>query len=135
MGKYSQLQRQTPPPPRPWTIHPVWRGIGCLMALILPVVTIAAASMVVDYDLEAGWYPVPGNMMNPFTIPVVNYTLPHLYATLVVSVVLLLFIFAAIMIIYAIVYAVLGPKRYGPHDSPPIRETRVRKKPYVKRKR
>ena len=101
------------------------------MALILPVVTFAPASMLVDYDLEAGWYPVPGNMMNQYTIPMVGFTLPHLFATLVVSAVLLLFIFAVIMIVYATVYALLGPKRYGPHDSPPIRQTHVRK-PHVK---
>lgn len=134
MGKYSQLQRQTPPPPRPWSIHPIWRGIGCLMAIIMPIFAFAAASMLVDYNLKAGWYPVPGDLMSPFTIPGVGYTLPHLFASLLVAVLLLLAIFAVIMIFYAIVYALLGPKRYGPHDSPPIRQTRVRKS-YTKRRR
>jgi hypothetical protein len=113
--------RQVPPPQRPWDVHPIWRGIGCLMAVIGPLLAFSAAHYLVEINFERAWLPFPGEFLQPFTIPLVDYTLPHALASLLVGVVLLLLGFAVIMIVYSAIYAILGPSRYGPLDSPPIR--------------
>lgn len=122
MGRDSV--RQVSPPPRPYGVHPIWRGIGCLMILIAPFVAVAAANLLVDMNMEAGWLPVPGNMLRPYTLPILDYTLEHAIATAIVAGLLLLLGFALIMIVYAIMYSIMGPPRYSPIDSPPIRDKR-----------
>ena len=126
MAKYSS--RQQPPPPRPYKIHPIWRGIGCLLVLIGPPLAFLIAHLLVDMNIENGWYPIPGELMRPYTIPGIGYTLSHLYATLIVAMVLILFGIALIMIVYTTVYSLMGPKRYGPLDAPPVREMPHKKK-------
>ncbi len=119
MGKYSS--RQTPPPPRPYEIHPIWRGIGCLLVIIGPPLAFLVSHLLVDMNLENGWYPVPREMMNTFRIPGTEFSISHLYATLVVTFVLILMGIALIMIMYTVVYSMMGPKRFGPMDAPPVR--------------
>lgn len=122
MGKYGKLSRQVPPPQRPWTIHPIWRGIGCLIVLIGPFVAFAAAHVLLEMNLERGWYPVPPEFAAPLTLPELGYVINHFYGNLLVAAVLLLIGFAVIMIVYSIFYSILGPPRYGPLDAPPIRD-------------
>lgn len=119
MGKYGT--RQAPPPERPWQIHPVWRGIGCLMLLIFPPVAFAAGHLLVEANLENAWYPIPREFMGSFTIPTTSITFPHFYSTMMVATILLLLGFGVVMVIYAAMYSAVGPSRYGPLDSPPVR--------------
>lgn len=119
MGKHSV--RQVAPPSRPYVVHPVWRGIGCLLTLIAPFVAIAAADLLVKMNLEKGWFPIPRDMLRPYTLPVVNYTLDNAIATLITAGLLLLLGFALMIILYSIIYSLMGPPRYSPIDSPPIR--------------
>ena len=127
MGKYDRSSYRTPPPQRPWRIHPIWRGIGCLWLLISPVLAYAVASMLVEYDMKTGFFPVPYELTRTVTIPLArffpinNLNAPHLYANLLVSALLLLIGFGVVMVIYAIIYSMMGPSRLGPLDAPPIR--------------
>jgi hypothetical protein len=122
MGKYGN--RQVPPPERPWKVHPIWRGIGCLMLLIAPPVAFAAADMLVKMNMQARWLPMPPEMSRPYTIPEIGYTVDHALASLIVAAILLILGFAVMMIIYSIVYGMMGPPRYGPLDAEPIRKRR-----------
>lgn len=127
MGKYDKASFRTPPPQRPWKIHPIWRGIGCLWFLISPVLAYAVASLLVNYDLKTGFFPISADLTRQVTIPLARYfpinnlVVPHMYATLMVTALILLVGFGAIMVIYAIIYSLMGPKRMGPLDAPPIR--------------
>jgi len=140
MGKYGRLTKQTPPPKRPWAIHPIWRGFGCILLVVGPFTAFIAAHLLVDMDLKQGWFRVPSEMTRPFTFPGTirflelsfrigkDLTIPHFFADLMTTVLLLLLIFALVMIIYSIVYSFLGPRRYGPMDSPPIRLSRKKRR-------
>jgi hypothetical protein len=127
MGKYDTASYRTPPPRRPWTIHPIWRGIGCLWLLISPVIAYAIASLLVKYDMETGIFPIPTDLSRSVTIPFARYfpinnlTVPNMYANLMVTALILLIGFGVVMVIYAIIYSVSGPSRLGPLDAPPIR--------------
>jgi hypothetical protein len=139
MGKYGRLTKQTAPPKRPWAIHPIWQGIGCILLVIGPIIACGASHLLVDLDLKQGWFHVPPEMTGSITIPGTiqlfewsypiskDLTIPHFYADLLLTVLLLLMVFAFVMIIYSLVYALLGPRRYGPMDSPPIRLSHKRK--------
>ncbi len=127
MGKYDRASYRTPPPARPWTIHPVWRGIGCIWLLISPVLAYAIASLLVDFNLKNGFIPFPFDLTRSVTIPLArlfpvnDLVAPRLYGNLLVAAVLLLVGFGVVMVIYAIIYSTMGPSRLGPMDAPPIR--------------
>jgi hypothetical protein len=135
MGKYDRASYRTPPPQRPWRIHPIWRGIGCLWFIISPVMAYAIASLLVNYDMKTGFFPIPADLTRAVTIPfariippnkyihiaINNLTVSHLYANLMITALLLLIGFGMVMVIYAIIYSMMGPKRLGPLDAPPIR--------------
>jgi hypothetical protein len=120
MGKYQKLSRQSAPPPRPWAVHPIWRGIGCLMLIIGPFIALAAAHLFLEMNRERAWFVVPPEFTAPFTLPGADYTITHFFGDLLVAVVFLLIGFALIMIVYAIIYRIMGPARYSPVDAPPI---------------
>lgn len=125
MGKYNRLSRSTPPPPRPWKVHPIWRGIGCILVVIFPFLAYAASDILVQMNLDQGWYPFPRELTRSFFFAPLGLNLQHFYGNLMVTALLLLIGFAVITVVYALIYAVMGPKRYGPLDAPPIhRRTR-----------
>jgi hypothetical protein len=128
MAKYGKVGRQTAPPPRPWDIHPIWRGIGCILFLVGPIIAFAAAHILVDTIIEQNWIAVPYEMSGTIVLPFVNYPIHHFFADLLVAALLLLLGFALIMIVYSVIYGFLGPSRYGPLDSPPIRRKPLRRK-------
>ena len=122
MGYSSSAQG---PKPRPWKIHPIWRGIGCIMLLIIPIVSWAGAVLLVQQDLEQGWMRIPREMARSLSIPYLG-TIPYFYATVITAVLLMVLGFAAMMVIYGIAYRIVGPSTLGPLDAPPERR-KVRK--------
>jgi len=127
MGKYDKASYRTPPPQRPWKVHPIWRGIGCLWLLISPVLAYAVASLLVDYDMKTGFFPISADLTRQVIIPLArffpinNLVVSHMYANLMLTALLLLVGFGVVMVIYAMIYSLMGPKRLGPLDAPPIR--------------
>jgi hypothetical protein len=130
MGKYrsSATRRQKPKDQGP---HFVWRGLGCVMMIIIPVISYAAATLTIDYGLAHNWA-IPYQLLGAPRLPALLYKsnaivalfspllkIQHLYAYLAVGVLYMMFISGVISIIYAAVYRVLGPSRWGPMDMPP----------------
>jgi len=118
---------------RPYTIHPIWRGIGFLLMVLVPVMALAAALVLTNLGLELHW-----SFMRELTgkvrLPEVMYTLPvirnvalwissidHLRAKLLFFLAMLL-VFSGIMsFLYAAVYRMIGPPRYTALDAPAAR--------------
>lgn len=121
------VYRQVKPQPR--QIHPVWRGIGCLMFLVIPIISIATAWLVVDKI----WTLLPYWMIAPIRLPWFMYRyLPETTFFLasilsreklvayILFTLLFVFIFGGVLsFVYAVVYRVIGPPRYSPIDAPP----------------
>lgn len=115
---------------RPYTIHPVWRGIGFLMMVLAPVMAGAAAVLMKDLGFQLGWpfmRELSGTMRLPdifYAIPVINNfaswvsSIANLRAILLFFV-LMLIIFSGIMsLLYAMIYRLVGPPKYTPLDAP-----------------
>jgi len=138
MGKYSKYTRQIPPRSR--EAHPVWRGIGCILILIAPLLSFAGAALVVNYGLSQGW-PIPPELLGhikfpdwvwkiPFlasiAAPIASYN--NLKAVLAFFVVVLVLLMGFYSTIYAFIYQGLGPPRYTAIDAPPSRRRTKRYK-------
>lgn len=129
MGKYTHFVR--PIHQRRGQVHPIWRGIGCLLIVIVPLVSYAGAVLLVNYGLSQGW-PLPAEWLGyikfpswvwkiPFlasiTAPIANYN--NLKAILVFFFIVLVMLTGLSSTIYAFVYRGLGPPRYTALDAPP----------------
>ena len=128
-GRMDKGQRE-----RPWTIHPVWRGIGCFMIILLPIMAWVGA----DVFMNSRLVPLPGTMYQPMAlaysddaevsfvnnyIAQVNGFLGRFTTGQILFSIAFLFVgFGLISIIYAIMYRMGGARRYGRFDAPPIKK-------------
>ena len=48
--------------------HPIWRGIGCILILIVPLLSFAGAALLVNYGLSQGW-PIPPEWLGYINFP------------------------------------------------------------------
>lgn len=130
MGFSSQQYRKEKQE-RPWKINPVWRGIGCVLFLLIPIMSWFGANLFLQNDPQIG---LPWEMTKVVAIPLTQIKdvnqlirpvnkffqltgleLGQLFFTLFFA-----FIgFGLLAVIYAIMYRMAGPPRYGPFDVPP----------------
>jgi len=95
-------------------IHPIWRGLGFLLAIIAPIMAYAGAVLLVDENWKRGWVPIPSSLIGP-----PGYQ--NVFLVIVVTLVLLLFLYALFSLIYMVIYRLVGPSKYTPLDAPPNR--------------
>ncbi len=137
MGRYSQV-RQRPPSVKPGEVHPVMRGIGCVLLAIVPLLSYGSAVLLVNYGAKKGW-PIPPNWLGTPTIHPLLLKLTglrqfwdfllsqtNLIANLFFAVAIAVLIFGLMSIIYGVMFRMMGPPQYGPTDAPPIR-TKVKR--------
>lgn len=121
MSKYARFDRRPLPKERPWTVHPIWRGIGCLLLVILPLMSYAGAALIVESNLLSRWVVMPPELMMTVRIPFVPLPpIPHLFANLLVGLVLMVMGFGVLTILYMIVFRLSGGSFLTPLDAPPI---------------
>src|SRR5574340_720338 len=129
MTRYMRSSRHgasTPKPPTP----PVWRGIGCMLALIVPTIAWILAYASVEWALTSPWQ-LPHQLMGYAVMPPLLWQVaylppvlafierqPHLYMTLLVTLLYIVALSALLSALYSIVYRVIGPPRLGPYDVP-----------------
>ncbi|HSL44420.1 MAG TPA: hypothetical protein VK897_13370 [Anaerolineales bacterium] len=132
MGKYTSYARQKPKP-RNVGVHPVMRGIGCIMMVVVPILAYGLSILVVNYGVSRGW-PLPANWFGPPSIPPLLWRVQglqpilqflqaqnNLEVNLVFTIVLIVIIGGIMTLIYGYMYTLFGPPKYGPQDAPPIR--------------
>ncbi len=117
MTKYRQYEKAPVKRDR-WAVHPLWRGIGCLMMILIPVMAYAGAVLLVQENLRQRWLVVPREFAQSVTLPLIG-KVPYLYANLVTAVILALFGFGLMTVLFNLLYRVIGPPRLGPTDAPP----------------
>lgn len=129
MSKYARFDRRPHPKERPWTVHPIWRGIGCLMFLIIPLMSYAGAVLIVESNLLRRWIVMPPELMMTVRIPYVPLPpIPHLFANLLVGLVLMVLGFGALTILYTLIFRLSGGSFLTPLDAPPIYGARRRRR-------
>jgi hypothetical protein len=116
---------------KPWEIHPVWRGIGCALILLIPIMAWYAASLFFQTNTKIR---LSYEITKPVTLPytqiseidqiitdINHYTVSHHLSVgqFLFSIVLMFIGFGILSLIYAIMFKAAGPSRYGPFDVPP----------------
>lgn len=105
-------------------IHPVWRGIGCLLMVLIPMIAIAAADVIINSNLDV--IAIPMALRSNFDTRVfgIIYFFP---AKLLLATVISVALFAVVSVLYSILYRMMGQNLRGPMDSAPVRK-RVKKR-------
>jgi hypothetical protein len=119
MSKFTQYEQ--PQKERTHEIHPVWRGIGCMMLILIPIMAYAGASLLLDANFRNHWVPVPLEFRGPPQFP-------YLYARLGMTLLVSMLGFGVLVMLYSIVYRIAGPARYGPRDAPPPRRSKRKRR-------
>jgi len=125
MSKYYAQWRRPKHKERPWKVHPIWGGIGCLMAIFIPIFSFLIADWAIESNYLQQWVTIPYDLLGPPGMSIEN-----LYAKLATATVITVILFAGYTLIYGVIYSILGPSRYGPMDVPPMK-----RKPASQRRR
>jgi hypothetical protein len=59
--KYQAYQREDSAPMR--RVHPVWRGIGCLLLIIIPFTSYAASVVLLEQNTRQNWFRIPVDLL------------------------------------------------------------------------
>lgn len=93
--------------------HPVWRGIGLLLMVLLPVMGYIGSLMVLEENRRQSWFRIPGDLLisGPDQLLLVKAIL-----TVVIAAVL----YFIIMMLTFIIFRIVAPPKLGPTDAPPV---------------
>lgn len=138
MGRHTQYQREKKRAQR-GQVHPVMRGIGCILLVLIPIIAYGTAVLLVNYGITNGW-PIPPNWLGTPEVHPLLWRLrgleviltfiqaqTNLMANLIFAIAIAVFIFGVLSIIYGFLFRLLGPPQYGPTDVPPARGVRVKR--------
>ena len=124
--KYQHGQQQ-----RPWKIHPIWRGIGCALILLIPIMSWFGATIFLDSNQTVI---LPRELTRVVAIPYTHIAEPDrvilpinryfsdtgfVFGQIFFTIILSFIGFGLLAFIYALMYRVAGPSKYGPFDVPP----------------
>lgn len=122
MSKYtSHVQTKDT---RQWKVHPIWRGFGCLMLILLPIMSFAGAKIITQEQL----LPFTPDLTAPVRLPYLDYSFlsfpidmnvlidwlpqPPLLISEVLMIGALIFLgFGALTVVYSFLYRSFGPPK------------------------
>lgn len=135
MGFSSQQYRKEHEE-RPWKINPIWRGIGCFLILLVPIMAWFSASIFLHSELQFINSPemnrpitikhVPISLIDGFITKINQFSIEHdlVGGQFFYFILFMFFGFGILAFLYAVLYRMAGPPRYGPFDVPPSRMRR-----------
>ncbi len=130
MGFSSQQYRKEQQG-RKWKINPAWRGIGCFLILLIPIMAWVGATMVLQSNIKL---PLQSEMNKQVILPYIHVkeidriiTQVNIYfrsagfmsGQIYITILFLFVGYGLLAFIYSVLYAMAGPPRYGPFDVPP----------------
>jgi ABC-type uncharacterized transport system YnjBCD permease subunit len=92
-------------------VHPVWRGVGFVLIIVIPIISILAAIVLVNANKVNHWIRVPRELL-------VNFSDPYIIVKAILAFLIGFLLFIILTIITFIANRFWGPPRYGPYDVP-----------------
>jgi len=116
MTKHSMFRTDFPPKPSKLPIHPVWRGIGLILMVVLPVGSYLLASMLIENKEQFSWIIIPTDLiLNKYPSD------PLILVRLFYALIILILVSAILAFFTFLIASLFGPSRYDPYDVPPYR--------------
>jgi hypothetical protein len=102
-------------------IHPIWRGIGFILIILIPILSYIGALFLLEENAKRGWFAIPRDLLVPIFDPLLGVKIG-------IAIVLMIILYSVYMLLSFIILSIAAPPRYGPFDVPPQRY-RGKKKP------
>jgi hypothetical protein len=131
MGRHSV--QQAPRQMKSTKPHPVWSGLGCLMIIVVLFMSVGASAVAIDL-IKANRWPFPQQLLGHVYFPRLFYStdglayifnaissVNNLKAYIALTLVFTVILSGIVSVLYALVYRMVGPSKYGPTDAPPVR--------------
>lgn len=114
MAKHNMYQSEIPPKPSKLPVHPIWRGIGCILIAVLPLASYFVTSIFIDNKEKYPWLIIPEDLL------LKNYPKdPLIIVRIVYALVFLIAVMAILSLFVSIIMKLFSPSRYEPVDIPP----------------
>ncbi len=128
---FSSQQYQRGRQERPWKVNPVWRGIGCILLLLIPIMAWYGTALFLQTNRQIV---LPRELTSVVVIPFTHIneidklilqanhyfqSTKFVFAQLFFTVILSIIGFGVMAFLYSLLYRIAGPSRYGPFDVPP----------------
>jgi len=114
MAKHNMFRTEFPPKPSKLPTHPIWRGIGLILMVILPIGSYFISSMLVDNKEKYSWLVIPQDIM------LRNYPRdPYILVRVLYAFLILLIIWIVLAFFTFLSAKLFGPSRYDSYDVPP----------------
>jgi hypothetical protein len=136
MGKYTN-RSQEKRIDKDQTKSVAWKGIGCVLMIVIPMISIAAAILTIE--VPAVQAILPYQLLGPPPLPNFLFAtdglatlfdpitrIDNLYAIILVSLAYMIVIGGIISQLYVIAFRIVNPRKYSPFDAPPPK-TRAKK--------
>jgi quinol-cytochrome oxidoreductase complex cytochrome b subunit len=110
MGKYDSYTVHKPPPKKR-EVHPIWRGVGFILIILIPILSYVGTLLLLDENSKRGWFFIPRDLISP-------YIEPYFYVKAILTVVLMFIFFSIFLFITALINRMFAPPRYSIYDVP-----------------
>ncbi len=94
-------------------MHPIWRGIGLIMLVVIPVFSYLIALALVNANNVSHWILYPAVMIFP------KIWDPYIVVKVMITSIMIFVLYGIFTFISALFYRGFGPPRYGSTDVPP----------------
>ena len=111
-------------------MNPIWRGIGCLLIVLVPLISLGLTAIATPLVITTGYVPneLMGHVIFPdwvLKVPILSAiagfiaSINNLWVSLIIFIVILVILTGISSLIYVGVLQTIGPPRYGETDAPP----------------
>jgi hypothetical protein len=112
MSRYSRYETNQKEKPIKQEIHPIWRGIGCILIVVNPVISYVAADFFVTNRLIYSWLIIPEEMI------VKSLPDPLLLVKIFYTAIFCIILYLVLTVITFVINKIFGKSKYGPFDIP-----------------
>lgn len=130
-SKYSEYRGPSGPSVREIQkkVHPVWRGVGFGMMVLIPLISWAGMSVLLEQNGIHGWLPIPVDLLaKPGEFLYRFFPDPMIYIKLIITLTIMFILYLIFLIISSAVTTAFGVSaKQDPYYVPPVRrQTRRR---------
>ena len=116
MSKYQRNVRPLEPSFVNRRIHPIWRGVGFAFMILIPFMSYITADWFLTENVRKHWVEFPTNLLiNVKGLP------EDLMIRIIVTVALMIILYALLTFFSLLIFRIFAPPRYGPLDVPPVK--------------
>ena len=117
MSHYREPEPENKP-----AVHPAWSGIGCILIIIIPIISFMIAYYLVSAKIPYHYIPLTPELANQVDLSkfgIDGFDPFPLNYTLVITFILTIALGSLVTVIYSIAFSVARPRKYGPLDADP----------------